>query len=335
MSTIGATALTLADWSKRLDPDGKVPTIVEMLAQTNEILEDMKFKEGNLPTGERVTVRTGLPAVYWRMLNQGIPGSKSRTAQVDEACGMLEAWSEVDKDLAELNGNLAAFRFSEAQPFIEAMNQEMAGTLIYGSMAAPEEFPGLAPRYSSLSATNGQNIIDAGGTGSDNCSIYLTVWGENTVYGVFPKASKAGIIHEDLGLVTVETTAGIAGNRMRAYQDHWQWKAGLVVKDWRYAVRICNIDASNLVAEANAADIIKLLVKAINRIPAFGMGTPVFYCNRTVREMLMIQAMNKSQNALKVEDALSQFGTPMTTLKFLGIPIRLVDALTETEARVV
>ena len=122
-ATLSTGALTLLDWAKRLDPDGKVPTIVEMLGQTNEILEDMVFREGNLPTGHRTTIRTGLPVVYWRMLNQGVPPSKSTTAQVDEQAGMLEAWSEVDKDLALLNGNVSAFRLSEAKAFLEAMNQ--------------------------------------------------------------------------------------------------------------------------------------------------------------------------------------------------------------------
>ena len=88
---------------KRLDPDGDVPLIAELLNQTNEILDDMQWKEGNLPTGHRITMRTGLPTVAWRLLNNGITPSKSTTAQIDEQCGMLEAWSEVDKDLAELN----------------------------------------------------------------------------------------------------------------------------------------------------------------------------------------------------------------------------------------
>jgi hypothetical protein len=107
-ATLATGALTLIDQAKRLDPDGKVPVIVELLSQTNEVLDDMLFREGNLPTGHRTTIRTGLPTVYWRMLNQGIPPSKSQTAQVDENAGMLEAWSEVDKDLALLNGNVSA-----------------------------------------------------------------------------------------------------------------------------------------------------------------------------------------------------------------------------------
>ena len=164
MATLSATNLTLADWAKRTDPNGNVPIIAELLSQTNEILEDAVFKEGNLPTGERVVIRTGLPTVYWRALNQGIPNSKSTSAQVDEACGMLEARSEVDKDLAMLNGNTAQFRLSEDTAFLEAMNQTQAQTMFYGNPASePKAYLGLAARYSSTSAGNGANVLNAKG----------------------------------------------------------------------------------------------------------------------------------------------------------------------------
>lgn len=244
MATLNNTALTLADWSKRIDPEGRVPVVAELLSQTNEILVDCLFKEGNLPTGHREVIRTGLPAVYWRALNQGIPNSKSTTAQVDEACGILEARSEVDKDLAELNGNTAQFRLSEDQAFLEAMNQTQAQTLFYGNPATDaKQFLGLATRYGAISgAGNAANIIDAGGTGSDNTSIYLVVWGDNTVFCTFPKGSKAGLMHNDLGEQTVYNGDG---TRMQALATQYQWKNGLVVKDWRYVVRIANIDVSD------------------------------------------------------------------------------------------
>lgn len=333
MPTIGANVLTLADWAKRLDPDGKVPLIAELLGQTNEILTDMIWQEGNLATGHRLTVRTGLPTATWRLLNQGVAPTKSTTAQKDEQTGMLEMWSEVDKDLAVLNGNTAAFRLSEAIAHVEGMSQEMAQTLFYGnSGTAPEEFTGLAPRYSSLGADNGQNIIDAGGVGSDNSSIWLVGWGQNTVFGIFPKGSQAGIMHEDLGLVTVETTAGIAGNRMRAYQDHWQWKAGIAVKDWRYAVRLANIDISNLTAKSSAADLYDSMIRAIHRLPSRGGIRPSFYMNRTTFQMLDIQGRDDiiSGGGLKYENI---DGQPVTT--FRGVPVRISDQLTETEAQVV
>ena len=332
MATLGSNVLTLADWAKRVDPDGKISKIVELLSQTNEILMDMLFMEGNMPTGHRTTVRAGLPTVAWRLLNQGITPSKSTTAQIDEACGMLEAWSEVDVELAKLSGNAASFRISEAQAFIEAMNQEMASTLFYGnSSTAPEEFTGLSARYSSLSATSGQNVITGSGSGSDNSSVWLVVWGQQSVHGIFPKGSKAGLEHNDLGEVTVETTAGIAGSRMRAFQDQFKWKCGIALRDWRYVVRIPNIDISNLVAKSSAADLQELMIKAIHRIPTFASGKAAFYMNRSCHQMLDIQRRDDviSGGQLGYENV---DGKPV--LNFRGIPVRKCDALLETEAAV-
>lgn len=331
MATLATTAITLADWAKRIDPEGRVPVVAELLSQSNEILEDALFMEGNLPTGHRVVIRTGLPTVYWRAINQGIPTSKSTTAQVDEAVGMLEAYSEVDKDLADLNGNTSQFRLSEDTAFLEAMNQAQAQTMFYGNPSNdPKQYLGLAARYSATSAGNGQNILKAGGSGSVNTSVYLVVWGDNTVFGTFPKGSKAGLSHEDLGLNTVWDSNG---GRYQAYRTHYQWKNGLVVKDWRYVVRIANIDTT-ITSNNLAADLIALMSRALDRIPNFGMGRPVFYMNRTVYSILRLQALNKSNYALSVEKGLSQFGTPMNWLSFNGVPLRRVDQLLNTEATI-
>lgn len=330
--------LNLADWAKRLDPNGKVATVAELLNQTNEILDDMTFIEGNLPTGHRTTVRTGLPAVTWRLLNGGVIPSKSTTAQLDEAAGMLEAYSEVDKDLAELNGDVSAFRGSEGRAFLESMNQTMAQTLFYGDTTVnPERFLGLHPRFNTISgAVNGQNVLSGGGSGSDNTSIWLVVWGPNTVTGIFPKGSKAGIQHRDFGEVTVETTAGIAGGRMQAYREHWQWKFGLALRDWRYVIRMANIDVSDLVGSSgtqSANNLIALLSRMIDRVPSLGMGRAVFYMNRTVASLLRVQAMNKAANAVGVNQGLDQFGR-VGSMNFMGIPIRRVDQILNTEATI-
>ncbi len=339
MATLPSSNLTLADWAKRSDPDGRVPIVAELLSQSNEILDDCVFKEGNLPTGERVIIRTGLPSVYFRALNQGIPGSKSTTAQVDEACAILEARSEVDKDLAMLNGNTAQFRLSEDTAFLEAMNQTQAETMFYGNPGTdPKKFLGLAPRYGDLSADNSVNILDAGGTGSDNASVYLVVWGDQTVYCPFPKGSKAGLTHEDLGEQTVYNADG---TRLQAFATRYQWKNGLVVKDWRYVVRICNIDISDLLGStgtqtsAAATNLVKLMARALYRIPNMAMGRAAFYMNRTVHSGMSIAALDKSQNVLAIQQGLTQFGTANSYLSFLGVPLRRVDALINAEARVV
>ena len=336
MATLSTSNLTLADWAKRSDPDGRVPIVAELLSQSNEILDDCVFKEGNLPTGERVVIRTGLPGVYWRALNQGIPSTKSTTAQIDEACGILEARSEVDKDLAMLNGNTAQFRLSEDTAFLEAMNQTQAETLFYGNPGTdPKKFLGLAPRYSDLSADNSVNILNAGGSGSDNSSVYLVVWGDNTVYCPFPKGSKAGLTHEDLGEQTVYNSDG---TRLQAFATRYQWKNGLVVKDWRYVVRICNIDNSDqlgvtgTLAGTAATSLVKLMARALYRIPNMAMGRAAFYMNRTVHSGMAISALDKSQSVLNIQDGLSQFGSAQSYLTFLGVPLRKVDALLNTES---
>ena len=338
MATLSNSNLTLADWAKRSDPDGRVPIVAELLSQSNEILDDCVFKEGNLPTGERVVIRTGLPGVYWRALNQGIPSTKSTTAQIDEACGILEARSEVDKDLAMLNGNTAQFRLSEDTAFLEAMNQTQAETMFYGNPGTdPKKFLGLAPRYGDLSADKAVNILSAGGSGSDNASVYLVVWGDNTVYCPFPKGSKAGLTHEDLGEQTVYNSDG---TRLQAFATRYQWKNGLVVKDWRYVVRICNIDVSDLLGSANtqastaSTALVKLMARALYRIPNMAMGRAAFYMNRTVHSGLSIAAMDKSQSVLAIQEGLSQFGSAQSYLSFLGVPLRRVDALINAEARV-
>jgi hypothetical protein len=333
---LASNNLTLMDWAERIDPDGKTSTIVELLSQKNEILKDMVWVEGNLPTGHRTTVRTGLPTVTARLLNQGVTPTKSTSTQFDESCCILEAWSNVDKALADLNGNTSSFRLSEAEGFIEAMNQTMAYYLFYADTAVnPERFRGLTPRFNAISgAVNAQNIISGAGSGSVNTSVWLVGWSETTVHGIFPKASKAGLQHRDHGEQTTQVATGVAGGLLRVYQDQWIWNCGLAVRDWRYIVRICNIDTTNLVAESSAANLLKLMSRALYRLPSLSGVRPVFYMNRTTRSMLDVQGLNSGnayygQTQMSAQQALEQFSGG-----YRGVPIRVTDAILNTEATV-
>jgi hypothetical protein len=329
MATLSATNPTLLDLAKRLDPNGKIDAIAELLSQTNEVLEDMTWVEGNLPTGHRSTIRTGLPTPTWRKLYGGVQPQRSTTAQVTDSCGMLEAYAEVDKALADLAGNTAAFRLSEDRAFIEGMNQKFASTLFYGNETTePEAFTGLAPRFNSLSANNAENIIVGGGSGADNNSIWLVVWGPNTVHGIVPKGSKAGLQVEDKGQITIENVDGASG-RMEGYRTHYRWDCGLVVRDWRYIVRIPNIDLSDLTKAASAgADLIDLMTQAIEQIPALSMGRPAFYTSRKVKSFLRRQIMNKVVSSTLTMDAVAG----KHVLAFDGIPVKRVDQLAANEA---
>jgi len=332
MATLSTSWPTLLDVARRTDPDGSIAAVAEILNLQNEALDDIPWFEGNLPTGNKTTVRTGIPAPTWRKLYGGVLPTKSTTAQVTDTCGMMEAYAEVDKALADLNGNTAEWRLSEEKPFIEGFNQELMNKLFYGSeITAPETFTGLAPRYSSLSALNAENIIDGGGTGSTNNSIWLVVWGDQTCFGLYPKGSKAGLLTEDKGQVTVESAPDGSGGRYEAYRTHYRWDAGLVLRDWRYVVRICNIDRTTLTKDnATGADLTDLMTQAIELIPNINMGRAVFYVNRRHRSFLRRQIINKVKNSsLTMEEIAGR-----KVVAFDGIPVRRVDILGTDEARI-
>jgi hypothetical protein len=335
------------DWAKRIDDDYHIAMIIELLSQTNEILDDMLVIEGNLPTGHKTTVRTGLPQATWRLMNQGVPNAKSTTAQIIDTCGNLETYSVIDKDVADLNGNTAEFRLSEVRAFLEAMSQQVASTLIYGNQFLnPERFTGLAPRYSTVAAANSQtanNVLDAGGTGGTNTTIWVHVWGADTAHVTFPKGKITGLQHRDMGEWPV---ADAVGNTYQAYRDHFKWEIGYVLRDWRFVSRIANIDVTQLTGVA-AANLINLIVRALYRLPTqpvsagtiqtsdtpevrANMGRTVIYCNRVIRTYLDLQAMNKTNVLLRIEEF---DGKPITT--FRGVPVRTCDAILNNETRVV
>ena len=333
MATLSVRNPTLLDLAKASDPDGKIATIVEILNETNEILADMSWVEGNLPTGHRTTIRSGLPAPTWRKLYGGVQPNKATNVQVTDNTGMLEAYAEIDKALADLNGNTAAFRFSEDRAHIEGMNQEMADTLFFGNEdTEPGAFTGLAPRFNSLSAENADNIIDAGGTGTDNGSIWLVIWGPNTCHGIVPKGSTAGLQMTDKGQVTLEDASdGSNTGRMEAYRTHYRWDAGLTVRDWRFIVRIANIDRSDRTADASSGpDLPDLMFQAVDLVPNMSMGRAVFYMDRNMRGFLRRQIPNATGlSTLTMENV---GGVILNA--FQGIPVRRVDALSADEARI-
>lgn len=320
---------TLADVASRMDDKGNISDIIEMLTETNEILEDATWLEANGFTEHKTTVRSGLPQGTWRMLNYGVQPEKSTTVTIKDSMGMLESYALTDKALADLNGNSAAWRLSEERAFVEGMNQNLANTLFYGDTSAtPQRFTGLAPRFNSKAAENGQNIIDAGGTGNDLTSIWLCVWGPNTLHGIYPKGSKAGLVIRDLGEDTVKDADG---GEYQAYRTHYKWDAGLTLRDWRYVVRIANINWQQLTHDAQAgADLIDLMTQAIELLPNANMGRAVFYVNRKVRSFLRRQIANKvAGSTLTMEQVAGKH-----VVSFDGIPVKRSDALLLSEAQV-
>jgi hypothetical protein len=330
MATLPTMYPTLMDVAKTLDPNGKVDKIVEVLKQTNEMLEDMVWKEGNLPTGHRTTIRTGIPEPSFRKLYGFVQPTKTTTAQVTEACGMLEDYSVVDKALADLNGNTSAYRLQQDMAKLQGFNNKLARSIFYESESStPGGFTGLAPRFSTkaASAANRDNIILEGDTtpdNADNASIWLIVWGEDKCCGIYPKGSVAGWQQNDKGQVTdVDGNGGLR----EVYRTHYRWDCGISVEDWRYVVRI-QYNAEDLIKTgATGPDLIDLMTQALEVPPDLQSGRPAFYMNRRARSFLRRQMVEKVKQSTLL---MSEVGGKHV-LTFDGIPVRRSDALLNAE----
>jgi hypothetical protein len=349
MAVLGTSVPTLADIATSMGANGTFDTErVNLLAQTNEMLADMVWKEGNLPTGHKTTIVTGLPSVGFRRFNEGVALSKSTNAQIEEGAAMLEGFFQVDRALAVMSGDPNQYRLDESAMFMESMNQTLQAFMLYGNAATQQEaFTGFAPRYNTFSGNAGRQLVNAGGTGSDNTSIWLVGWGPS-VFGMYPKGTTGGLHHNDVtmnklaaedGYMVGDVLADANGRNFMGYRDHFRWNCGLVVRDYRAVSRICNIDVSDLVAgNISAADLIRLMIVAYYKIPAMlrknsgpnGFGRPAWYVNSTIKTALHIQAVNKTNLSLSLREV-----EGMEVLTFLGIPVREVDQLLLAEARVI
>ena len=345
--------LTLVDLARRTDPDGDAAEIAELLSMANEIYDDIVWKEGNTNTGHVYTVRTSIPTGWWRFINQGVPMAKSTTAQARINCGQLEGNSTIDRKLVEMAGALAdqrRFRYEEDNAFLEGMTQTIAKTFSYGNQPAhPEQFTGLSAFYNTVStstAANAANVFDGGGVGSANASIWLIGWSPRSIYGVFPRGSKAGLNLEPLDEVMLAYDS--LGNPYRAYVTWFRQEAGLCVEDWRWGSRLCNLDVTNAGLGGPAAtDIFATMAKMVLRLPKMARSQsgvtetdarseaglvvrPAIYANRTVRGFMDIQAIRDRNVLLGPKD---YAGEPVESYR--GIPIRVMDVLLSTESRVV
>jgi hypothetical protein len=334
MATIGNTFLTLADVYKQTDENKDIADIIEILHQRLDLLEDAPAMECNMGARHLTTVRNGLPTPTWRKLYQGVQPGKGTTTQVTDTTGMMESWSETDAKLLRLSKNPGKLRMNDARAHLEGMAQECAEVILYGDIATqPEKFTGMAPRFDTPSAGNGKQLVNGGGAGGVNTSIWFVTWGENTCHLLYPEGTQAGIRRQDLG---EETKEKADGSMYRVAREKFEWDVGLSVRDWRGVSRICNIDVSELGSDPTAsgyagADLIDKMIDAYYLLdnPNQPQGRTAIYTSRRVATFLHKQASNKKNVNLTLETVQ---GKPMVS--FLGHPIRRMDALLETEAAI-
>lgn len=316
---------TLADLASRMDPKGGIAPIAEILSIEKPLLQHLKFKECNMTEGYKHNVRTGLPDVTWRRMYKGVQPSKSTVASMIDTTGNLEAYAEVDKDLADLNGNSAPFRLSEDRAFLERMAQEMETTILYGDVSKePDKFTGIAPRYSSKKAANGRNLILCADAPTGKVtSAYFLSFTEKTLSGIYPKGSSAGLKRTDKGQVTLRDENG---HPFEGYQTHYKWQAGVTLSDWRGCARVANIEVTKLTDPSSdyftKGILLQKLMAAKNAIKQEYRSSVRLFVPQEIANALETIALEKSTNALSIKEAAGQFKT-----YFFDIPIEICDSI--------
>lgn len=307
--------------------------IVEILNKSTPLIEDMAFQNGNQLDGHMFRVRAGLPGVSFRAINEGVKSTRSSTKVIRETCAMMEAVSEIDKKLVDMADDQALFRLQESAAFIEAMGQRFAREVWYGDTGwEPKGIMGLAKRYSDLNGPAADYILDCGGTGNDNTSIWLIIHSTDTFFGIVPKNGRAGLQHFASGVIDLNEydDDGKAQGTYQGYRDRFQWDVGVCLKDYRQVVRACNIDVTKLYNDPGMADDLLLTVNRMtNRIYNLNAGRPVFYMSRTLKDFWERQLLTSHYIEKSMEQA-----TGKITTSYKGIPIHLDDMLLDTEERV-
>lgn len=342
MATLSQTFLTLADVYKRTNPNGSIADIMEVLNNTSQdIMTDWVMMPCNDGTKHVHTIRTGLPSVSWGALYEGIAQSKSQTQQVTDTTGFVEALSTIDQRVLDRAGNNRALvRATESRPFLESMAQELVTAMFYHNPATNARLPkGLAARFGTLATQGaGAQIVDAGGSGSDNTSIWFVTHSEHDFGVIYPDGTSGGIKQMDRG---VQRVTDASGNPYYVEEEEIRADLGFYVRDWRNIARIANVDVSNMQGGSVALYTFmrrayyKLQTRRLSKVTdQMNPGRTVIYCNRDVLEALDALATNAgaSDNFTRLRPGEVEGKEVMT---YRGIPIRETDALLNSEARVV
>jgi len=293
--------------------------IIELLAQTNEMLIDVPAQKANNGVINKTLQRTIRPMGKHRIYNQGVGKAATQSNIVDDRIAMLAEYSDVDAAMLEHSGNIKAARWSEAVAIIKGMGLTQAETLIYGDGDKPEEFEGLMRRYNSLS---NKFVIDAGGTGSNNTSIYLIALGPELFHLIYPEGSDSvGVKREDKGKVDVTDSEG---NEYPAYRDYFTAQYGISVRTPEAVRRIANIPPN-----ISGDDLVDRIIEARARMPS-GASTYALYSNVDIQIKLDKAARDKGN---VVYTAADPWGKPITHVR--DMRCRRMDVILSTESRVV
>ena len=319
--------MSILDAAKATGATGNILNCAELLSKKTGMLQDIPWVATDEPESHVSAQATSLPTGSDIVHNVAAAASKSTVANIVETTQGFEIWLTPADSVLNYGGNSGAKMAKEVMRATEAMKQAVQARYITGNGdTSPGQMYGFQVRYSSLSSNAARNIIDCDGTGTDNASIYYVRWSPETIYGLYPKGTQAGLKMEDFGRMPVTSSSG----ELILRKVHLEWWFGLSIDDWRQAGRLCNIDMPALNA-GTGADLISRMNDLQAAIEDNTHGNGAFYMNRSVHAALRRQ----SRLAVQVGGGMTYKNVNGEDVwDFNGTMVRIIDDMPITETRV-
>jgi hypothetical protein len=312
-----------------------------VLDRMTPLIRIIPMKASNNILSNIATRTNSLPIASTRRWNEGIKATKSVNDPLNDPIALFEDYSEVDRDLWEIQNDPNAWRSDQDMNHVEALFQLLESTLWYGNLAnSPGAFNGLATRFNNLeSYPNGDsswqpNVWNGGATSGNVTSAWMIEFGDDTVYGIYPPNTPAGLNVRDLGEMTKELPSG-TGSMGSSYmyqvlRTMLRWYMGIQIADERCVQRICNINPT-ILSTGNFDE--NIFIAAKNQLPRAGEapGT-VILVNRALKTQIDIRAVSQKINTYFTPPSngtMDVFGKAVT--QFQGIPIYTAEKILSTE----
>jgi hypothetical protein len=333
--------ITFYDFQSALDPSGtRIMPTVEVLNQVNPALQDGPIMASNSDSGNRVTLRSGLPVVTTGKIDKGIPRSKSATEQRTDSMALFVGRKEMDVRQKKVFGPAAYAnkRASEDLAYAESFSQYVTQQFLYGSINADEAtFDGLSVRTPNLQQPSpgvGASQVWSQGTvtGGDGTSIFIVDWGERGVHWIYPMndPENGGLDQKNY---ENEAVNDVDGNPFHADVTEYNWMIGISVEDPRRLARIANVDISDagLFTGMTQGRLTDTLMRVMGRMPPKAGYNRVIYAPLSLVIAFTGQVSNLGAGVpITLQEYLGERDVP----HFLGAPIRQLDQFSLSEAAV-
>lgn len=331
---------TMMSWAQERalrDRKNRPARIVPILKKFTPLIEDMPVFPCNAENVHDTVWEHAIPGDSWGVLNRGTPVSEGDTTTVTDTCANIAREASIDQRILAKSSNPAHTKLVRSRRYFMSIAQQQERNFFLGNRnTTPDGVHGLAPRYGTISGNPFSNqIVDGGGTGTDNASIWLVGWGEEGVHGIYPESSdEVGIKHTPRGVHPKTDSTG----RFWTEDDSYGLDTGLAVAHPCAVVRICNIDRSllNFAATGSSANLLRLLRTAYHRATAFASIGDLKWCiymDGQVFEFLDHHAQEANTNTF-LSYRESGPNQPLM-LTYREMRVRKADMLRPDEARVV